>query len=191
MRGILFPNELNTSRFGYRTCLQSRDSRALEFVWRTQPIRERVRPEYLEYDWSKRLSQNGDFTSGVLRLQAPLAALAAETWHDIIVRFNSANLELFVDGVLLDEEWPHGAPNDFRGQLLVGAGYHQGRLQTGFRGQIDHVALWDRALSDAEIAVLSGSPAREKVTRRGAGFASILVSTGAQYLCGRLHADLS
>lgn len=154
--GILFPSRLNTGRVSYRTLLRSRDSRALEFVWRTQPVRERVRAEYLEYDWFKHLSKNDDFTNGILRLQAPLDVLIPERWHDITIRFNRANLELFVDGVLLDEEWPHGALDEFRGQLLIGAAYEKGRLQSGFHGQIDHLAIWDRALSDEEIVFLSG-----------------------------------
>jgi hypothetical protein len=61
--------------------------------------------------------------------------------------------------VLLDEEWPHGALYGLHGPFLVGAGYQQGVLQSGFQGQIDHLALWDRALSDEEVAALSGGEA--------------------------------
>ena len=85
--------------------------------------------------------------------------IGPDLWHDVVVRFRDANLELFVDGVLVDEEWPHGGLNGFRGPFIVGAGYRQGRLQSGFYGQIDHLALWDRALSDDEITALSGGGA--------------------------------
>ena len=66
--------------------------------------------------------------------------------------------------MLVDEEWPHGALHGFRGPFLIGAGYRQGSVQSGFHGQIDHLALWDRALSDEEIATLSGGEA--EIARR-------------------------
>jgi hypothetical protein len=47
---------------------------------------------------------------------------------------------------------------------LLGAGYENGKLRTGFRGQIDHVALWNRALNDDEIVTLAGGA--EEVARR-------------------------
>ena len=85
-------------------------------------------------------------------------------WHDVVARFRGANLELFVDGVLVDEEWPHGGLFDFTGPFLIGAGYEQGKLKSGFRGRIDHLALWNRALKDEEITALAGGV--EEVARR-------------------------
>ncbi|MDD4269141.1 MAG: hypothetical protein PHN77_13025 [Thermoguttaceae bacterium] len=105
-----------------------------------------------------------DFLDGVLRLRVPLALVGSDLWHDVLVRFRGPNLELFVDGVLVDEEWPHGRLVGFRAPLLIGAGYEQGHMRAGFRGQIDHVAVWDRALGDEEIAALAGGP--EEVGRR-------------------------
>jgi hypothetical protein len=48
--------------------------------------------------------------------------------------------------------------------FLIGAGFAQGKLVSGFRGQIDHLALWHRALSDDEAMALSGG--REEAARR-------------------------
>ena len=39
---------------------------------------------------------------------------------------------------------------------LIGAESYGGQVKSGFRGLVDHAALWNRALSDAEIARLSG-----------------------------------
>ncbi len=39
---------------------------------------------------------------------------------------------------------------------LIGAESIDGKIHSGFRGMVDHVALWKRALSDGEIAELSG-----------------------------------
>ena len=41
--------------------------------------------------------------------------------------------------------------------LLIGAQSYGGKVNSGFRGLIDHAALWNRALSDAEAARLSGT----------------------------------
>jgi hypothetical protein len=43
-----------------------------------------------------------------------------------------------VDGVLIDEEWPHGALYQFCSPFLLGAGYSaDGKLDSGFTGEID------------------------------------------------------
>lgn len=137
----------------YGKLLFGRDG-ALHYVWRTTPLAQRAR----------RSGSSRDMTDGVLRLGVPAAIVEPARWHDVLVRFHGPNLELFVDGVLVDEEWPHGALHQFAGPFLVGAGYDNGQLKTGFHGLVDHVALWDRALADAEIARLSGGAA--EVARR-------------------------
>ena len=110
------------------------------------------------------LGRSQDFTDGVLRLRVPVPMIDPTRWHDVLVRFHEANLELFVDGVLVDEEWPHGALYRFCTPFLLGAAFENGQLVSGFRGQIDHVALWNRALGDAEIAALAGG--HEEVAQR-------------------------
>jgi hypothetical protein len=168
--GVLYSTGVNRSHLSYQASQRARQGRALEYLWRTEPLERRVKPEYFNYEWSKWLAgdpsapsyfspNNTDFRDGVLRLQAPMELIGPGEWHDIVIRFRNANLELFVDGLLVDEEWPHGALHGFRGPFLVGAGYREGNLQSGFHGQVDHLALWDRALSDEEVATLSGGEA--------------------------------
>nr|HPM84630.1 hypothetical protein [Candidatus Anammoximicrobium sp.] len=82
----------------------------------------------------------GNFNDGVLPVSAPLDWVGRDGWHDVIVRFADTIVELYVDGVLIDEEWPHGALYRFHSPFLIGAGYSaEGRLQTPFSGEIDHV----------------------------------------------------
>jgi hypothetical protein len=127
----------------------------LRYVWRTTPASERVvNPQ----------GDNADFLNGVMRLGVPVARIDAGGWHDVVVRFRGPNLELFVDGVLVDEEWPHGELHEFHGPFLIGAGWRDGRKVSGFHGLIDHVALWNRALTNEEIVRLSGGA--EDVARR-------------------------
>ncbi len=100
-----------------------------------------------------------------LCVSVPLAAIGPEAWHDAIVRFTGPRLELFVDGVLVDEEWPIGAVRANAEPLLIGAESHgEGVIKQGFRGLLDHAALWSRALTDEEVTLLSGGP--EAVARR-------------------------
>jgi len=166
---ILYPAPLNRDVIGYSQWQQLKDDRGLEYLWRTTPLQKRTRPEYFKTngtpsllrwhtDWEAKWTpaRKGDFANGRLRLNAPLDLIGREGWHDIVFRFNRTKLDLFVDGVLLDEEWPHGSLHEFIGPFLIGAGFEQGKLVSGFRGQIDHLALWDRALSDDEVMALSG-----------------------------------
>ncbi len=81
-----------------------------------------------------------------LQLSVPLALLGPDRAHEMIVRFTGPTLELFVDGVLLDEEWPVGAVAHAHGQPLL----------LGKEDAVEAFALWDRALSDEESAAFSG-----------------------------------
>lgn len=109
-------------------------------------------------------ARGSGFLDGTLQVGAPETWIDPNAWHDVIVRFRGPNLELFLDGVLVDEEWPHGALARFCGPLVIGAAFEKGSLQSGFKGQIDHLALWNRALKDEEIVALSGG--KEEVARR-------------------------
>ncbi len=116
-----------------------------------------------------------DYREKPMRLEVPLAAIGALGWHDIVGRYAGAHVGLFVDGVVVDEDWPIGAlPGGRRAQLSIGG--EAGR-SAGFKGQLDAVAVWDRALSDAEIEALCGGA--EQVAARG--WALPEPGTGVQY----------
>lgn len=108
---------------------------------------------------------NRNFADGVLPVSAPIDWVGRKSWHDVVVRFADTIIELYVDGVLIDEEWPHGALYRFCSPFLFGAGYSsEGQLQSDFQGEIDHIAFWDRALRPEEIVTLSGG--QEHVAHR-------------------------
>ena len=104
-------------------------------------------------------------TENVTKVEVPVAEIGSTGWHDVVIRHDREKLDLFVDGSLVDE-----AP--LKGNLLqkslqpclIGAQWHAGEPHRGFHGLIDHAALWDRALSDEEIVLLSGGP--EEVEQR-------------------------
>ena len=102
---------------------------------------------------------------GMFQVSVPLALIGPKDWHDVVCRYDGAKLQLFIDGVCLDEEFPTGALRRGNAEpCLIGAESHGGVPKARFHGLIDHAALWDRALSDGEIAALSGGA--EAVARR-------------------------
>ncbi len=80
-----------------------------------------------------------------------------EDWHDLIARYDGKSLTLFVDGVNLDSRPVEGLIRQGNVEpVALGAGTYQGKADNCFPGLIDHAAIWDRALTDAEIVLLSG-----------------------------------
>ena len=128
----------------------------LEYRWRTEPVAAVI--QFCERSDAGETIL-ADARNGVLTVGVPVALVGPSVWHDVVFRFAGPILELFVDGVLVDEEWGYGSLHRFVGPFLIGAAWEGGELRSGFHGQVDHVALWERALSDAEIAQLSGGSA--------------------------------
>jgi hypothetical protein len=90
-----------------------------------------------------------------MRVGVPLTMVGADRTHDIALRFTGPKLELFVDGVLVDVEWPIGrVPVGDR--VRVGGSPDGGDPSPGFDGSIGTAAIWDRALSDDEVTELAG-----------------------------------
>jgi beta-fructofuranosidase len=132
----------------------------IEFTWGAEPDREIV--EALErQEIGEPLIDEAK--NGVMKVNYPVALIGADEWHDVIVRFTGPKLELYIDGVLVDEEFPIGTMRGNQTSLLIGAGMQGGEVLSGFHGLVDHVALWDRALTDSEILALSGGS--EEVAR--------------------------
>jgi len=85
-----------------------------------------------------------------VRVSIPAALIRPTECHDVVIRYNGAKLQLFVDGALLDEEFPVGAMRRGAATCLIGE---------GLRGLVDHAAVWNRAVTDEEIVALSGGVA--------------------------------
>ena len=87
-----------------------------------------------------------------LRLGVPFALIGAARWHTVVARYAGPKVDLFVDGVLVDEEWPRGMLRP-QGATVLEIG------SPLYPGEISDAALWERKLSDAEVVSLSGDPA--------------------------------
>jgi len=133
----------------------------LVYEWHTTKLKYRVDSAWLSQ--MMQLKQNWtvpnslpDLLNGRLTLNSP-ASLTGDGWHTIMIRFNKAKLELFIDGVLINEEFPNGNLQDFRCPFLIGGAYNENRfMMKDFKGLIDHFAVWNYALTDSEIVSLNG-----------------------------------
>ncbi len=100
-------------------------------------------------------------TPGMTQVLAPLVKIGAQDWHEVICRYDGTNLQMFVDGVLMSEASAAGPLRQGNSEpCLIGAESYGGRINSAWRGLIDHVAIWERVLSDTEIEGLSGGAAR-------------------------------
>lgn len=98
-----------------------------------------------------------DAKNAVMRVMFPMEPLGPCDWHDVVVRGTGPRLQFWIDGILLDEEFPLGVTRPASAPRYFGAAQlADGKLLAGFRGLMDHAALWHRALSKAEIAAISG-----------------------------------
>ncbi|MFC1601501.1 LamG-like jellyroll fold domain-containing protein [Candidatus Sumerlaeota bacterium] len=131
----------------------SGNSGIVEFVWGTEPRQDIV----------DGLTRGGcgdpmleEARNGVMKVNFPVAWIGPTDWHDLVVRFTGPKLDLFIDGVLVDEEFPIGSLRQNAAPFLIGAAFQNGEIKAGFHGLVDHAALWNRALSNEEIVALSG-----------------------------------
>lgn len=86
----------------------------------------------------------------------PVSQIEATAWHDLVGRYDGKHLELFCDGRrLAAKPWSGGLQKN-QEPLLIGAETDAGNVVRHFRGELEAAALWSRALSDDEVAVLSG-----------------------------------
>ncbi len=132
----------------------------LEFIWGAQgvnltPGRIRMQPPNYPADDVPALA--ADTKNSIQRVMFPMQLAGPREWHDVIVRATGPKLELWIDGVLVDEEFPIGNTRPATVPRYFGAArLADGKMLAGFRGLMDHAALWHRALTEPEIAGLSG-----------------------------------
>lgn len=95
---------------------------------------------------------------------------AVNDWHDVYCRVNSAKMEIFFDGRCYDEDFVLGELRTNDVPFVIGAQYDSNASDSspraGFEGEIDFLAVWDRALSDEEILTLSGGSSRADLRQR-------------------------
>jgi sucrose-6-phosphate hydrolase SacC (GH32 family) len=106
-------------------------------------------------------------TPGMTPVTAQLAQIGAGDWHDVVARYDGKSLRLFVDGVLMDEAAPAGPLRTGNPvPCLIGGEPAGNSVKAGWKGEIDHVAIWDKALPDADIERLAGGAIQVAARRK-------------------------
>lgn len=113
-----------------------------------------------------------DDIGGAQLLKYKLPKQELHQWHDILFRFNGKIAELYIDGILRDDEVTEGGIRDWNhSPVLIGAQYKQpytdgdsakNSIESTFKGWIDCIAIWNNYLTDERVASLSGVAAVKK-----------------------------
>jgi hypothetical protein len=90
-----------------------------------------------------------------MRVGVPVALIGGTGSKELFVRVNTAHVQMFVDGVLVDEDWPVAPMRAMGGNVTEG---------TALPGEGRRVSVHDAWLSDQELADLCGGA--EAVARR-------------------------
>ncbi|MBT5380904.1 MAG: DUF5011 domain-containing protein [Opitutae bacterium] len=80
-------------------------------------------------------------------------AAVADTWEHLVVTYGSGKLSLYSDGVLTASQDGGYVPNSAQ-PLRIGAGATESAATFQFKGAIDDVRIYDRALTEAEVVAL-------------------------------------
>lgn len=83
------------------------------------------------------------------------AAIDATAWHDLVGRYDGKTLAIYCDGKRMAYKPWSGALMKNDDPLLIAAETADGNVVHHFHGELEVAALWQRALSDVEIAALS------------------------------------
>ncbi len=107
-----------------------------------------------------------DHVTGAHQLKYKLPKETINEWHDIVFRFNGKIAQLYVNGVLGDQEVVVGEIRDWNqkpfligAQLSSQAGYAtlaDKDVAFKFDGLMDHVVIWNRYITDKELQEYSG-----------------------------------
>jgi hypothetical protein len=92
---------------------------------------------FIHYWWGNDLSVN--------------TALSINTWYNVVARFDGTNRQLWLNNVLIGGDTPgssHNVPN--ANNLTIGTT----NVNEYFNGKISNVEIYNRAISDSEIAEL-------------------------------------
>ena len=91
---------------------------------------------------------------GFAMVSFPVSQIESTAWHDLVGRYDGKNLELFCDGRRIAGKPWSGKLEKNREPLLIGAETDSSKVVRHFRGELEAAALWSRALTDEEVALL-------------------------------------
>ena len=93
---------------------------------------------------------------GFAGVDFPASSVDAAAWHDLVGRYDGKRVELFCDGKsMAARAWAGGRLTVNTEPLLIGAETDGSKVVRSFRGEMEEAAVWARALSGDEVALLS------------------------------------
>jgi hypothetical protein len=97
------------------------------------------------------------------RLSGPVGTEGLNSWRHIVLQVDNGQKQIWIDGAMFLEQAAGAAPIPaFTGQLMIGA--EPAGTNNGFGGRIDEFAVFDDALTGAQIARLfAGEPATDLI----------------------------
>ena len=82
---------------------------------------------------------------------AAAASISTNTWYNAIARFDGTNRQLWLNNVLIGSDTPGSSHNVPNANNLRIASSNSGEF---YQGSISNVLIYNRAISDSEIAEL-------------------------------------
>tara|TARA_R110000737_G_scaffold352845_3_gene400654 strand:- start:1815 stop:3149 length:1335 start_codon:yes stop_codon:yes gene_type:complete len=142
----------------------------------------------LSLTWSSGDYKNNANTNNVVQTAANVVSL--DVWQNVVIRKHASLVDIFLDGVLITSKniaapeiaWPFNSER----QLSIGKGMkHPDMYNRYYSGALDDLAIWDSALTNAQIEQLYRQDNTESVYEL-----EVLAKDNAGNI-GRSHVDFS
>jgi hypothetical protein len=104
-------------------------------------------------DWVATYKFRWHVDGGPGEFDSSLLSIPTGAWHQFVARRNGADWSLFFNGVNVANQSNLGAPTISSNPLLMGRRWDNSQ-QFPLDGRLDEAAIWNRALSNSEIALL-------------------------------------
>ena len=98
------------------------------------------------------IGQEADGT--ILDIDEPININQANTWYHVAVSYDNSSVAFYLDGTLVHTVSYSRLDGNHQNSYSTFIGKYRPKLEFHFKGKIDDVGIWNRALSQAEVAQL-------------------------------------
>jgi hypothetical protein len=109
-----------------------------------------------------------NFTTGTPPTRyATISSFSANDWHNFTMLYDGVSQKAYIDGVLTDSIPQSGTLVTNTDSIRFGARIYAGSLMNAYEGKLDDIAIWDVALTAADIAAIYNASATNTYTKKG------------------------